>query len=551
MGRYAIGLDFGTESGRAILVDVETGEEIATAVHRYANGVIDEALPGSGVRLKRESALQDPNDYIETLKEVIPAVLRESGIRPEEVIGVGVDFTSCTILPTLGDGTPLCNLERFRDNPHAWVKLWKHHASQPEADRINQVAAERDESFMRRYSRISSEWMFPKVLEILNDSPEVYEAAERILEAGDWVVWMLTGNEVRSACNAGYKAMWSADEGYPSKEFFRALHLMMENVVEDKLSAPVLPPGRRAGGITERMAELTGLAPGTSVAVCTIDAHAGVPGSSVVEPYRMVMVMGTSTCHMMMTEDEVIVEGVRGVVKDGIIEGYYGHEAGQAAVGDIFAWFIENCVPVEYRAEAERRGVDLHTLLAEKAWAQRPGESGLLALDWWNGCRFLEDADLSGLILGLTLSTRPEEIYRALIEATAYGTNMIVRTFAEENVQVEELYACGGLTKNEMLMQIYADVTGKEIKIARTEYASALGAAILGALAAGSRNGGYDDIKEAASRMAGVRAETYKPNAENHKIYGKLYEEYIKLHEYFSRINDCMKRLKKSQESRV
>lgn len=544
MGRYAIGLDFGTESGRAILVDVETGEEIATAVHRYANGVIDETLPDSDIKLKRESALQDPKDYIETIKVVIPAVLEESGVKAEEVIGVGVDFTSCTILPTLKDGTPLCKLDRFRDNPHAWVKLWKHHASQPEADRINQLAVERNERFMRRYSRISSEWMFPKILEILNDSPEVYEAAERILEAGDWIVWMLTGEEVRSACNAGYKAMWSPDEGYPSKEFFKALHPMMENVAEEKLSAPVLPPGRRAGGITERMAELTGLRPGTSVAVCTIDAHAGVPGSSVVEPYKMVMVMGTSTCHMMMSEDEVIVEGVRGVVRDGIVEGYYGHEAGQAAVGDIFAWFIENCVPADYKSEAEKRGIDLHTLLAMRSSSHRPGESGLLALDWWNGCRFLEEANLSGLILGMTLSTKPEEIYRALIEATAYGTNMIIEAFVREDVPVEELYACGGLTKNEMLMQIYADVTGKEIKIARSEYASALGAAILGALAAGKENGGYDDIKEAASRMAGVKAETYKPDPENHRIYRDLYGEYIELHEYFSQINHCMKRLK-------
>ncbi|RKY04364.1 ribulokinase [Candidatus Poribacteria bacterium] len=544
MGKYSIGLDFGTESGRAILVDVETGEEVATAVYKYKNGVIDEVLPDGKTKLKRESALQDPDDYIETLKAVIPAVLRESGVRPDEVIGVGVDFTSCTILPTLRDGTPLCKLDRFRSEPHAWVKLWKHHASQPEADIINRVAEERGERFMRRYSRISSEWFFPKVLEIIHDSPEVYEAAERILEAGDWVVWMLTGNEVRSACNAGYKAMWDPVEGYPSKEFLRAVHPMLENVVEEKMDAPVLPPGRRAGGLTERMAELTGLRPGTPVAVCMIDAHAGVPGSSVVEPYKMVMVMGTSTCHMMMTEEEVKVEGVRGVVRDGIIEGYYGHEAGQAAVGDIFAWFVENCVPAEYKEEAERRGVDLHTLLAEKASKLRPGQSGLLALDWWNGCRFLEDADLSGLILGMTLNTKPEEIYRALIEATAFGTRMIIDSFRSAGVPVEELFACGGLTKNDLLMRIYADVTGMEIKVARTENASALGAAILGALAAGKENGGYDDVREAASKMAGVREQSYKPDPENHRIYSQIYEEYLKLHKYFSELNECMKRLK-------
>jgi L-ribulokinase len=547
--KYAIGVDFGTESGRAVLVDVADGSEVATYVHPYANGVIDEKLPGSGVRLEPDWALQDPNDYLEVLKQAIPAVLQESGVDPEEVIGLGLDFTACTILPTKADGTPLRFLPEWRDNPHAWVKLWKHHAAQPEANKLNEIAAELGYDFLDRYGgKISSEWFFPKAWQILDEAPEVYEAADRLIEGADWVIWQLTGQEKRNACTAGYKAIWSKREGYPPNEFFKALDPRMENIVDEKMSRDIYALGDKAGGLTAEAAGWTGLKPGTAVAIANVDAHVSVPAATVTEPGRMVIIMGTSNCHMVLGEAEHIVPGICGYVDEGIVPGLLGYEAGQSCVGDHFAWFTENCVPAAYEREAEQRGVSIHELLEEKAASLKPGESGLVALDWWNGNRsVLVDVDLTGLLLGATLATKPEEIYRALIEATAYGTRIIIQTFEENGVPVNEIVATGGLPdRNKLLMQIYADVTGRPIKIAATGQGGALGSAMHGAVAAGKAAGGYDTIAEAAQAMARLREESYEPTPENKTVYDKLFAEYVTLYDYFGRgANDVMKRLKK------
>ncbi len=547
--KYSIGIDLGTESARTVLVDVLTGEEVATSVYNYQNGVIDRALPDGKTQLEPDWALQNPADYIEALKTTIPALLGESDVNPRDVIGLGTDFTACTMMPIDKNGTPLCMLDRCKSNPHAWVKLWKHHAAQPEADRINQVARERGEAFLARYGgKISSEWFFAKTLQMLNEAPEIYEACDKLIEAADWIVLQLTGEERRNLCTAGYKAMWDKRAGYPSREYFRALHPRLENVVDEKLSRDIYPMGTKVGGITKRMAQLTGLSEGTAVCVGNVDAHVAVPATTVTEPGKMVMIMGTSICHMLLGREQKIVEGMCGVVEDGILPGYFGFEAGQSGGGDIYAWFIRNAVPGEYSAEAGRRDIDLHTLLAEKASRLKPGESGLLALDWWNGNRsVLVDADLSGCLLGCTLNTKAEEIYRALIEATAYGTRKIIKAFEEADVAVDELYACGGLPeKNPLVMQIFADVTGREIKLAASAQTSALGSAMFGAVAAGSENGGYDDIVSAAQNMARLKEKTYHPIAENQRVYEKLFAEYEKLHDYFGRgENDVMKRLKR------
>ena len=546
--RYAIGVDFGTLSGRAVLVDVATGEEVATAVYEYSNGVIDRELPGTGTPLPPDTALQDPADYLRTFEVTIPQVLKESGVSPEQVIGIGIDFTACTMLPTKADGTPLCFLEEYRANPHSWVKLWKHHAAQPHANRLNAIARERGETFLGRYGgKISSEWFFPKAWQILEEAPEIYEAADRLIEAADWVVWQLTGVETRNACTAGYKAIWSKREGFPSREFFAALDPRLADIVDTKMSRVILPQGARAGGVTPGMAAKLGLRPGTAVAVANVDAHVSVPAATVVTPNKMVMVMGTSTCHLVLGEEQVEVEGMCGVVEDGILPGYYGYEAGQSAVGDIFGWYVEHGVPGSYAEEARRRGMNVHQLLEEKASRLEPGESGLLALDWWNGNRsVLVDADLTGMILGMTLSTRPEEIYRALIEATAYGTKVIIDAFEARGLAIEELYACGGLPeRNRLLMQIYADVTGRTIRVARSGQAPALGSAMFGAVAAGPEAGGYGTITEAAARMAGLKDVVYRPDPARVAVYAELYREYVQLHDYFGRgANDVMKRLK-------
>jgi len=541
--KYTIGVDFGTESGRAVVVRVSDGAELGSAVHEYADGVIDETLPTSGKRLPPEWALQNPDDYIAVFQNAVPEALRQSGVDPADVIGIGVDFTACTMMPTLADGTPLMRLPEWRDNPHAWVKLWKHHAAQPEADKINATAREMGLGWLDRYGgKISSEWFFSKVLQILDEAPEVYRAADRLIEAADWVVWQLCGVETRNTCTAGYKAIYQ-DGTFPSREYLAALHPELADVVDTKMKRELAPLGGKAGELTEEAARWTGLRPGIAVAVANVDAHVTVPAARVTDTNVMVMIMGTSTCHMVMDSKLVNVPGMCGVVDGGIIPGYYGYEAGQSGVGDIFAWFVDNAVPPEYHAAAERAGMNLHAYLESEAAKQKPGEHGLLALDWWNGNRsVLVDVDLSGLLIGATLATRAPDIYRALIESTAFGTRVIIESFENSGVPINTIVAAGGLPeKNTMLMQIYADVTGREFRVIGSTQGPALGSAMHAAVAAGA----YPDIQAAAEKMGKLRDEVYRPIAEHVPVYDKLYAEYVTLHDYFGRgENDVMKRLR-------
>lgn len=545
--KYCIGLDYGTLSGRAVLVEVDTGKIVAQATKDYTHGVMDEYLPDGTTKLPMDFALQHPQDYLEVLEVTIPAVLKEAGVKGEEVIGISSDFTSCTILPVDRDNTPLCMKPEYVHEPHAYVKLWKHHAAQPEANEITELAEKRGETFLQRYGgKISSEWLEPKAYQILKEAPEIYAAADRIMEAADWVNLMLTGQERRSSCNAGYKGMWHKKEGYPSREFFRELDPRLENLAADKLSTEIWPLGGKAGELTAEWAAKTGLKEGTAVGISIIDAHAGVPGSGITGAGQLLLIMGTSTCHIILGETEELVPGMCGVVEDGVLPGYFAYEAGQACVGDHFDWLVKNCVPASYRKEAEEKGLSLHQLLTEKAEKQRPGESGLLALDWWNGNRTpYVDYDLTGMMLGMTLTTRPEEMYRALIEATAYGTNFIIETFENAGIAIRELYACGGIAKkNPMMMQIYADVTGKDIHVSASDQTPALGAAIFGAVAAGKEKGGYDSIEEAIRAMGAEEECVYHPIPEHEEVYRKLYREYRELSDYFARTNDVMKRMK-------
>ncbi len=548
MTKFALGLDYGTESGRALVVDVATGQVVGSAVYRYADGVIDEHLPGTTIKLEPDSALQNPKDYIETLKRAVPEALKQGGVRAEDVIGIGVDFTACTILPTLADGTPLCSVSQWKTNPHSWVKLWKHHAAQPEANRINKLARERNEPWLPIYGGIvSSEWLHSKTLQMLNDAPDIFNVADKIVEAGDWIVWQMTGVMKRNACAAGYKALWQKGAGYPNNDFLRALDPRLDRLNETKLSGKIVAPGTRVGFLTEQAAQWMGLRPGIAVAAATIDAHAAVPGAGVTEPGRMVLILGTSTCHMILDRAKHLVPGISGVVEDGILPGLFGYEAGQVGVGDIFEWFVEHNLAAVYKHQAKVRGISPYQLLEEKAAMLKPGESGLLALDWWNGCRTpLVDANLSGMIVGETLGTRAPDIYRALIEATAFGTQIIIETFEQDGVSVKELVACGGLAeRNKLLLQIYADVTGRQFVEAGSGHTSALGAAMFGTYAAGRAVGGYDSLNDAAKQMFPAKLVSHKPNAQNHATYQELFAEYRKLHEYFGRgTNDVMKRLR-------
>ncbi|MEG1158517.1 MAG: ribulokinase, partial [Christensenellaceae bacterium] len=347
MPKYSIGIDYGTLSGRALLVDVATGEEIATSVLDYPHAVMDENLP-SGKKLRADFALQHPQDYIDVIAYTIPKVIKESGISAQDIIGVGVDFTACTVLPVKADGTPMCFLEAYQDEPHAYVKLWKHHAAQDKANEINAMAEKMGEKWLARYGgKISSEWLFPKAWQILDENPQLYSECDRIIEATDWLVWQLTGKETRNSCTAGYKAMWHKQEGYPSKEFFAALDARLKDIVDEKLSRDIIPLGQSAGGITKKMSEMTGLVEGTPVAVGNVDAHVCVPAVKIDGAGKMLAIMGTSTCHMLLGKKEQVVPGICGYVEDGILPGFVGYEAGQSCVGDHFEWFVKNCVSEE------------------------------------------------------------------------------------------------------------------------------------------------------------------------------------------------------------
>ena len=543
MPKYSIGADFGTLSCRALLVDAGTGKEIAVASKNYEHAVIDEIMVYSGKKIPQDYALQHPRDYLDAMEYSVKKVIADSGVDPADIIGLGIDFTACTVLPVYKDGTPLCFADKYKEEPHAYVKLWKHHAAQKYATRINELAEARGEVWLKRYGgKISSEWLFAKILQVLEEAPGIYDEADYFIEAADWVIWRLTGVQTRNSCTAGYKAMYHKRDGYPSKEFFGALNSKFANVVEDKLNCAVTPLGAKAGEVTEEAAGLFGLKAGTAVAVANVDAHVTVPAVGISQEGDLLAIMGTSTCHMILGSlagGEKIVPGMCGVVEDGILPGFFGYEAGQSCVGDHFAWFADNFV-----GDGHKNKIGY---LVEKASRLKPGESGLVAVDWWNGNRsVLVDIDLTGLFLGMTLLTKPEEMFRALIEATAYGTRMILETFRDNGVDIKRFFAAGGIAqKDPFTMQIYADVINMPIKIAGSAQAPALGSAIFGAVAAGSQNGGYDTIGEASKVMSSLSDKVYTPNSEHVKIYDKLYAEYKILHDYFGRgANDVMKRLK-------
>ena len=544
--QYVIGVDFGTLSGRAVVVRVSDGAELGSAVVEYPHAVIDRTLPDSGERLPPAWALQHPDDYIQVLREAVPGAVREAGVDPGDVIGIATDFTASTPMPVLADGTPLCKLDELRERPHAYPKLWKHHAAQPQADRINAVAEERGEPWLARYGgRISSEWEYAKALQVLEEDPEIYDRMDRWVEAADWIIWQLCGEETRNTCTAGYKAIHQ-DGGYPSEDYLRALDERFSNFVSEKIAGELSPLGARAGGLTAQAAEWTGLPEGIAVAVGNVDAHVTAPAARAIEPGQMLMVMGTSTCHIMNYDKLGEVPGMCGVVDGGIVPGLLGYEAGQSGVGDIFGWFVEHMVPPRYHEEAAEQGLDVHGYLSKLAGEQEVGEHGLVALDWQSGNRsVLVDHELTGVILGLTLSTRAEDVYRALIEATAFGTRKILDTFADAGVPVRELFVAGGLLKNPVIMQIYADVTRHNLHLIQSDQGPALGSAMHAAVAAGA----YEDIHAAAEAMGKVKRDVYEPDEDRARAYDRLYEHYSRLHDHFGRGgDDVMHELRRKPE---
>lgn len=542
MSKYVIGVDYGTLSGRAVVVRTQDGAELGSAVFEYPNAVMDTILNATGKKLGPDWALQNATDYVEVIKHTVPAAIKAAGIDPADVVGIATDFTACTILPVTEDGTPLSELEQFKGNPHAYVKLWKHHAAQPHADRINQLARDRNESWLALYGgQISSEWELAKGLQLFEEAPEVYEAMHKFVEAADWIIWQLCGNYVRNACTAGYKGNLQGGQ-YPSREYFEALSPGFVDFAETKLKHTIGQLGALAGCLSAEAAAWTGLNPGIAVAVGNVDAHVTAPAAKATAPGQMVAIMGTSTCHVMNGDKLAVVPGMCGVVEGGIVSGLYGYEAGQSGVGDIFAWYVNNQVPASYFEAAAAAGKSIHQHLTDLAAQQKVGEHGLIALDWHSGNRsVLVDHELSGLMIGATLTTKAEEGYRALLESTAFGTRKIVETFRESGIPVTEFIVAGGLIKNQFLMQLYCDVTRLPLSILDSEQGPALGSAIHAAVAAGE----YANVRAASEAMGRVQKAMYLPNEERAAQYDRLYAEYESLHDYFGRgQNNVMKRLK-------
>ncbi|MHC5198980.1 MAG: ribulokinase [Planctomycetota bacterium] len=534
---YTIGLDFGTNSVRCLVVDVSDGSELGTAVYEYESGDAGILLDPNDHNVAR----QNPTDYLKGLEVTIPAAIEkakqtDASFNPSQIIGIGVDTTGSTPIPVDEAGTPLAFKPEFKDNLNAYVWLWKDHTSYAEAAEITALAqSEHPEYLAKCGGTYSSEWFFSKILHCLKVDPVVFDTAYTWIEHADWITGVLTDTDhpdsiKRCRCAAGHKAFFNdAWGGYPDKDFLKKLSPELE-AFHDTLPEKTYMVGDLAGELSQEWAEKLGLKTGIPVSMGAFDCHLGAIGAGVA-PGTMVKVMGTSTCDVMVSEASTPLEdipGVCGIVDGSVLPGCFGIEAGQSAVGDIFNWFVNYIEP-----GGSENGS--HRVLTEKAAAFKPGQSGLLALDWNNGNRtILVDQRLTGLLLGQTLHTRPEEIYRALVEATAFGALAIINRIEEYGVKINEVVNCGGIAeKNPMIMQIYADVIGREMKISRSAQTCALGSAVAAAVVAGSAFGGYDSFASGQAAMTGTKDVTYKPIPENVAVYAKLYKLYRQLHDGF------------------
>lgn len=540
MKKYTVGIDFGTLSARAVVAKVENGEIMGAASFDYPHAIMDECLP-CGKKLSRGWSLQHPQDYLDALYFTVPAALKDAGVKGEEVAGLGVDFTCSTNLPTLSDGTPLCFLPEFENEPNAYVKLWKHHA-ESQAEHVQKVAREMKLPWLKNSgNRISSEWPIPKLLQIKEEAPQAFEKTAYYLEAGEWMIWQLTGNLSRSANMSSIKNFYEAGKGYADPAFYEKVDPAFKGILEGRMKGEALSLSQRAGCLRADMAEKLSLLPGTAVSTVMVDAQSGFFSAGLCEDGEMLTVLGTSACHLLLgKEDREDLWGIAAKAKEGTMPGLVTFEGNQP-MGENLAWFIDHACPASCSEEARKKGISLHQLMNEKAAALQPGANGLIALDWFNGNRcVLGDSKLSGMILGLTLKTKPEEIYRALMEASVYTMRSIVDNFENQGLQVKKIVAVGGMArKSPLLMQIIADVLEKEVHVSAVREAMALGAAIIASVAGDV----YPDLFTAIRAMGQPIEKTYYPG-ENAGKYKPLFREFMQLHDYFGRGgNDVMHRL--------
>jgi L-ribulokinase len=539
MSKYVIGLDFGTNSCRSLIVDTANGKELANQVFSYPSGkqgvIVDSADPNL--------ARQNPADYLKGIEATIKGALKKArsarhSFSATDVIGIGVDTTGSSPMPVDARGQALCFDKRFRKNPAAMVWLWKDHTGYAEATQITELASRIRPHYLSKIGGVySSEWWWSKILHCKKTAPDVFEAARSWMEICDWIPAVLVGTTApdqvkRSICAAGHKAMFNASwQGLPDEEFLEALSPGLGSL-RPRLYDTAYTADTRAGYLSAAWAKKLGLSENVAVAVGAFDAHMGAVGAGI-SIGSLVKIVGTSTCDIMIhphQEKLNDIPGVCGIVDGSVMDGYYGIEAGQSGVGDIFLWFVDHLVPDSYGKTQDAK----FAKLGRAAKKLKAGESGLLALDWNNGNRtILVDVRLSGMLLGQTLHTTPEEIYRALIEATGFGALVIIDRIEEYGVKVREVVNCGGLAvKNSLMMQIYADITGRPMKISRSGQTPALGAGIFASVAAGKKSGGKDSLDDARRAMTGI-GKVYMPQEENHEAYTTLYRLYRQLHDGF------------------
>ena len=546
---YVCGYDFGTLSCRITVNNRETGEKVFEASAPYPHGVMTQALP-DGTPLGIDWALQDPSDWQEVMVQLMHTAL--DFVPADDIAAIGTDFTNCTVVPLGHDGKPLCMAQEFRGKPHAWPLLWKHHAAQLFAARIEDILLREGTPWFPLYGRnVSSEWLFPKMLEIYEEAPEVYAAVGTFLEAADYIPYWLTGNLTRNSATLGINAFYESGRGFPERGLLEKFSRGFSGVLA-KLPGQVLPVGSRAGVLRADIAELLGLRPDTVVSVGHGDSEIAAIGLGITDSGSMLMVMGTSTCYQMMYRDRIAFDGVCAVVRDGMLPEQAAYESGQPAVGDAFSWFADNLLPARYEREAAARKMSVLAYMDSLAAKIRPGESGLVALDWLNGNRsVLMDYGLRGAIAGLSLGTRAEEIYRALIESTAFGARKILESYENAGIAVDRLYAVGGLPrKSPVTMQIYADVLARDIIVPDVANSSSLGAAVCAAVALEGEVGTLAAFRAAAARMVHYDSRTYHPDSESAAVYDEIYGAFSDLHDYMGLRSGIYRRLNTVQTVR-
>lgn len=533
---YTIGIDFGKTGCRSLLVNTEDGTEAASATAEYPNGIMIGNFI-NGRLLPEKWAIADPQDYLDVIADTV-SELASKVADIDAIKGIALAFSSCCVMPVRSDGTPLCALPEFKNEPHAYIKVTRHRSAEPQAAKINELAHSFNEPWINIGQNADSpEWLLPKVLQILQEAPDVYEAADYFMEATDWLVWQLTGNPVKNSFSASFKSQIT--EGVkPSKEFLCALDPRLENLYTKKLNLPIASPAVCAGGVTREAAARLGIKAGTSVAVGGVDIPACLPALNVCSPGKLLGIFGQSSIFVTVSDKKTEPKGIARGQKGSIIPNYYTYKSNLPCVGDTYRWFLTTYVPPEYHDGAKNDGRNLHSYIAQRMMKLHPGENGIIALNWLRGSVCPEgDSKLSAMYVGMTESTLPEHLYRAIIEGMAFDTRYVIEEYARSGIAIDSFYGIGIIAeRNPFIMQLYADILRLPVQVALSQQSPTLGAAIIAAVAGGV----YGNIQSAAAKMSKLKDVVYTPDSAAAEVYDKIYEEYKKLRVYFSTENNSV-----------